>query len=190
MTALATTADVDLSTCDREPIHTPGFIQSHGCLLACRSGEFELTHVSANAASLLGISLQTQLTNADIRHVLGDGNVALLDASLSAGAVGTGLAGRAFGLRISGSDRVWDGTVHDYGGMRFYELEPGAEAPVTPALELVRTILSQLQHCRTLRDLCDQSVHLIRDLIGFDRVMVYRFLEYGAGHFIAESKSA
>ncbi|MCC2610177.1 hypothetical protein LKS17_10000 [Rhizobium petrolearium] len=26
---------IDLGNCDREPIHIPGSIQSHGCLVAC-----------------------------------------------------------------------------------------------------------------------------------------------------------
>ena len=31
-------ATVTLDNCDREPIHVPGSIQPHGCLLACDIG--------------------------------------------------------------------------------------------------------------------------------------------------------
>src|ERR1700712_1948404 len=54
----------DLTNCDREPIHIPGKIQSHGFLIAVDKG-FLITHCSENigqflntdAANMLGQSL-------------------------------------------------------------------------------------------------------------------------------------
>lgn len=190
MTALTVAAELDLTTCDREPIHIPGLIQPHGCLLAVRSGEFEITHFSANAPALCGIAPRQHLAGADIRSILGEGNVAALERALSPVTMGTGIAGRVFALKLPSGNGLWDGSVHDYAGLRIFELEPAQDDSSTAPLDLVRSILNQLQQCRTLRDLCDQSVRLIRDLIGFDRVMVYRFLEDGAGQVVAEAKSA
>jgi len=34
---------VDLTNCDREPIHVPGAIQPHGVLLACRGEAFTIS---------------------------------------------------------------------------------------------------------------------------------------------------
>src|SRR5215813_3216593 len=45
---------VDLTNCDREPIHIPGSIQPHGCLLACDSDVSSIRRHSANAAAMLG----------------------------------------------------------------------------------------------------------------------------------------
>jgi light-regulated signal transduction histidine kinase (bacteriophytochrome)/CheY-like chemotaxis protein len=189
MSSLATVPAADLASCDREPIHIPGSIQPHGFLLACRMGDFAITHVSANTPGLVGIAPQQQLCGADIRSVLGDATAAALDKSLDQVLQATGLAGRTFGVRIAGSELLWDAAVHEYDGMRIYELEPaGGEAGGVEPLHLVRTILNQLQQAKTLRDLCDQAVRLIRDLIGYDRVMVYRFLDGGAGQVIAEAK--
>lgn len=189
MTAMSDLSAVDLNSCDVEPIQWPGLIQPHGCLFACRSGEFVITHVSANAQSLAGIASTQQLVGADIRSVIGAGNVAALDNALAQVSFTTGLSGRVFGLRLAGNESVWDGAAHEFGGMRIYELEPAGDSSVAPPLELVRTILGQLHQCRTLRDLCDQAVHLIKDLIAFDRVMVYRFLDDGAGQVVAEAKN-
>lgn len=36
---------VDLTNCDREPIHIPGAIQPHGVLLACRGDAFTVVQV-------------------------------------------------------------------------------------------------------------------------------------------------
>jgi light-regulated signal transduction histidine kinase (bacteriophytochrome) len=52
---LATTKPVDLTNCDREPIHIPGSIQSHGCLLACDGSVAVVRRHSANTAAMLGL---------------------------------------------------------------------------------------------------------------------------------------
>lgn len=39
---------VDLSNCDREPIHIPGKIQSHGCLLVLQEPELIILQASCN----------------------------------------------------------------------------------------------------------------------------------------------
>ncbi len=46
---------IDLTNCDREPIHIPGSIQPHGCLLACDNAARRVVCHSANAAAMLGL---------------------------------------------------------------------------------------------------------------------------------------
>lgn len=188
MSGVATVPVVDLASCEHEPIHIPGLIQPYGFLIACRKGEFEITHASVNTSALAGVTHQQPLCGADIRSVLGDSTISALDKALNEGSHEPGLAGRVFAVRIAGNDQAWDAAVHDFDGMRIYELEPAMASGRADPLHLVRTILGQMQQAKTLRDLCDQSVRLIRDLIGYDRVMVYRFLEDGAGQVIAESR--
>ena len=45
---------VDLSSCDREPIHIPGSIQPHGCLFAVRDSDLIVLQVSANVHQFFG----------------------------------------------------------------------------------------------------------------------------------------
>ena len=52
--------EVDLTTCDREPIHIPGAIQPHGVLLAL-DDELRAVMVSANVASLLDVTADDAL---------------------------------------------------------------------------------------------------------------------------------
>jgi light-regulated signal transduction histidine kinase (bacteriophytochrome) len=49
-------------------------------------------------------------------------------------------------------------------------------------------MLSKLEQARTLNDLCSETVGQIKDLIGFDRVMIYRFLPDGSGQVVAEAR--
>lgn len=47
---------VDLSNCDREPIHVPGSVQPRGVLLAVSEPDLIVQQVSENLADLLGVS--------------------------------------------------------------------------------------------------------------------------------------
>ena len=48
---------VNLENCHREPIRTPGGIQSHGVLLAADEQTLEVVQASANAAGMFGASV-------------------------------------------------------------------------------------------------------------------------------------
>src|SRR4029079_176650 len=45
-----------------------------------------------------------------------------------------------------------------------------------------------LQRATTLQDLCEATVHEIRRITGFERVMLYRFDEQGHGSVDAEAR--
>ena len=51
---LSTGEPVDLDNCHREPIHIPGSIQPHGCLLAIDPATLEVIVASANCADFFG----------------------------------------------------------------------------------------------------------------------------------------
>ena len=52
---LAPGEPVDLSNCEREPIHVPGSIQPHGVLLAVTEPDLVVEQVSDNLADLVGM---------------------------------------------------------------------------------------------------------------------------------------
>lgn len=45
---------VDLTNCDREPIHIPGLIQPHGVLLVLQDSTLEIVQVSSNTQEIIG----------------------------------------------------------------------------------------------------------------------------------------
>jgi chemotaxis family two-component system sensor kinase Cph1 len=51
---------IDLSNCEREPIHIPGKIQSHGVLIAI-SREFKITYCSENIFDIAQVNAVTLL---------------------------------------------------------------------------------------------------------------------------------
>ena len=48
--------EVDLSTCDREPIHIPGSIQPHGVLLVVDRQRRAIEQVAGDSLGLLGVA--------------------------------------------------------------------------------------------------------------------------------------
>lgn len=48
--------EVDLSSCDREPIHIPGSIQPHGLLLVVDSGSGTVIHAAGDVETRLGVA--------------------------------------------------------------------------------------------------------------------------------------
>ncbi len=71
---LQTTRDIDLTACEREPIHIPGSIQPHGVLLAVRLSDRTLAYASANIAETFGLDPSGALDRpfADILPVLSE----------------------------------------------------------------------------------------------------------------------
>ncbi|MEQ1717055.1 MAG: GAF domain-containing protein [Hyphomicrobium sp.] len=191
MTAIVSDRVADLAACDREPIHIPGSIQAHGIFFACTKDDWRITHVSGTAAAL-GRGAAKTLVGQQLASVLGEAAVKKLAHITLAQSSGTAIPARLFGLKIKGRKALVDATLHALEDVRIIELEPASAdgADATPPLDLVRAILSKLQLSRRLSDLCEQTVTQLRGLIGFDRVMIYRFLQDGAGEVIAESREA
>jgi light-regulated signal transduction histidine kinase (bacteriophytochrome) len=53
--------EVDLTNCDREPIHISGHIQPHGVLIAVSEPELEILQISENKQDLLGVEAESAI---------------------------------------------------------------------------------------------------------------------------------
>jgi len=173
---------VDLSNCDREPIHVPGAVQPHGVLFAVDEATLEVRQVSENVAQVLG---------RPPKDVLGRPLDALL-AWDQPGQLGEALAvdgtSDRYPLRLVAGDRAFDALVHRYAGALIVEIEPAPSAPPLPRDALTRAV-EALQRARTVSELCESVVRQVRRLTGFERVMVYCFDEAGHGAVIAEDRA-
>lgn len=185
MSATLVPPTVNLDNCDREPIHIPGAIQSHGALLAV-APDGTLRWVSAGAADLLGVALPALDERLAEGHLGGDAEVQVaLAGALEAGEEGmpplqheVTLGGRAFDL-----------SVHRSGGLAVAEFEarrPGME-PGAFAIRAHRG-LDRLRRGRSVQELLELAVTEVRALTGFDRVMAYRFRHDASGDIVAEAR--
>lgn len=184
-------------------IQRGGHIQPFGCMIAVDEPSFRIIGYSENARDMLGLTPQSvpSLEKPEILTI-GTDVRALFTPSSSA------LLERAFGAReITLLNPIW---IHSKNsGKPFYailhridvgiviDLEPARTED--PALSIAGAVQSQklavraISHLQSLpggdiKLLCDTVVESVRDLTGYDRVMVYKFHEDEHGEVVAESR--
>jgi light-regulated signal transduction histidine kinase (bacteriophytochrome) len=174
---------VDLTSCDREPIHLLGAIQSFGFLLAVnadwtvvRASENTYSHIGLNPGQLIGHPA-ARCIHGDVLHDI-RGRLQLATAP--------GVVERLFGQQLVSGGKAFDVAVHQSGRETILEFEPAEEQQVS-ALATLRTVFNRLERHSTQADLCRDAARQVRALTGFDRVMIYRFADDGSGEVIAES---
>ena len=175
---------VDLNNCDREPIHQIGAIQNFGALIAVTTDGM-IAHRSANFAEILKTtklpeigSQLSALFTPEAMSLIGRASGLLHDASS---------VERLFGVHLVGGKGPFDCAIHASAGLTVIEIEPSASEEMDRQLRMLQPILRQLERSSDLDDLCQQAADRLRDLLGFDRVMVYRFQPDESGAVIAES---
>jgi diguanylate cyclase (GGDEF)-like protein len=185
---LSIAEDVNLTNCDREPIHLSGATQPHGVLLAAREhdadGDLVVRRASGNTETHLGLVPS-----------------AILDAPLRL-ALGTDLAGRLRQAlddpRASGSDPLvghlptgacYEMTWHRIDDFVVVELEPAAVHAAVSMSALfsdVRQAMHAMEAAGGVQELCETAAAEVKRLTGYDRVMVYRFHSDEHGEVVAE----
>jgi chemotaxis family two-component system sensor kinase Cph1 len=175
---------VDVSNCEKEPIHIPGSIQAHGVLLSLREPQLEVMQVSANAAALFGIGPEL-LVGRLLEELLDAAAVAELTQALESNQPHET---NCFRVKVGADD--FDALVHRHDGATILELERvDSGQSMLPLHRRLQRAVSRLQHTHRLRELCDTTVKEIRELTGFDRVLVYRFDDEDNGEVLAEDKA-
>ncbi|MBZ4415292.1 ATP-binding protein [Myxococcus sp. RHSTA-1-4] len=172
--------ELDLSQCDREPIHLLGGVQPHGVLLAFREPDLAVTVVSANTESLPGLPPQA-LLDQPITRVLDAPGLRRVRAGTAAGPV-----------RVTVGGLACSALLHDSDGLSVLELEPLAGDDTSAeedALAAVHRLVSPLSGARGTSSLLQSTADAVRALTGFDRVMVYRFHADWHGEVVAESRA-
>jgi chemotaxis family two-component system sensor kinase Cph1 len=182
---------IDLDNCAREPIHIPGSIQPRGVLAVVQEPAFEVRQVSANVAELLGRPVDAVLGQ-HLSALIGPQQAARVEQVAS-----------TFGslrqhnpleceIDVAGEPRAFDAILHrEPGGVLLVELEIAyGERPFSfpNTYQAVRGAVEELNRASTLTELYAIAARAVRDLTGFDRVMVYRYDKEYNGEVVAESK--
>ncbi|MRG59597.1 diguanylate cyclase [Agromyces sp. CFH 90414] len=153
-----------LAECAKEPIRTPGSIQGHGTLLGIdQTGVIAVA--SENAARWLG------------QPVLDIGNAELEYAVRTGRAVDP--------VRITWEGVASDAIVHRADGLTLVEIEPVPEGNEYARTAVVGAIM-RVATTTSIDELRTMAAAEIRDITGFDRVMVYHFHDDGHGEIVAD----
>lgn len=181
---------VDLSNCDREPIHIPGQIQSHGFLLVIDS-KYIIQFLSENTFNFLG-DISAKLLGQPLyflESIIGDVQQPDFITQLLNFGKGNNnfkqtnpfefsLAGVSFNLIISTSAEFY-----------LLEFEPAVSTITLDIQSMVGRSISEMLGDKNLKNLLNNAAVQVKNIIHYDRVMVYRFAEDGHGEVIAEAKN-
>ena len=178
-------AAVDLTNCDREPIHIPGAIQPYGFLLCLDPATGRVVQASANTAELLGRPAET-LLGADLGALLPPARAAEVAAVFPTLTEAHQLLGVRLDL-VPGQP-LYKLIMHRYDGLLWLEFEPVAAeaAPATLDLPLLNAAMGEMLAANQLVAFCQRTVEQVRAVTGFDRVAIYRFAPDESGEIIAE----
>src|SRR5689334_10595460 len=175
---------IDLTNCDREPIHLLGAIQPIGFLLAVNT-DWMVARVSANFEEFFGKRPEDvigkpalDVLSAEAVHAIRN-RLALL-ASPDA-------SERIFRCRLFDESVLFDIAVHMIDGLVVIEGEPSSDHAYGDATGTVRGMIARLDNAQSLERFFNEGARQVRALTAFDRVMVYRFDEDGSGEVVAES---
>jgi len=179
---------VDLTNCDTEPIHIPGKIQGHGFLVSVDKNSM-ITECSQNIADFLPTSpaeiLGRPLNILD--NLFGNRHTEdfiklLQDARTYQGSetfnpYPVSIDGKPFNQIIHLSDRGC-----------LIEFEPESADARSDTQRILSNSLSVMLADADLSQLLFRSAEQIRNIIDYDRVMIYKFHTDGHGEVVAEAK--
>lgn len=180
---------VNLETCDQEPIHLIGAVQPHGALIAVNKDSLIIEYASVNTASFVGAP-PDEILGKELSILIGAENAHALPTSPLVPSLPKLLKPWFFTFQaLDGTTIKAECLPHQSNGLIILEfIHPEtAPAPVWEDELLRRGILSELLKPSALGELTEASAKIIRDVTGFDRVMIYKFAEDKHGEVIAES---
>ena len=182
---------VDLTNCDKEPIHIPGKIQSHGFLVAVNSQTQIVNYISENIAPFiteapknflgkpideLEKSLPISVLQLKLGQVLLMGSTNQYFESINPFSLE--LNGKPYNLivSVSGDNKI----------LEFETVESDLDFDIQ---KVIGRSVSEILSGKNLNSLLVNAAHEIKKIILYDRVMIYRFGEDGHGEVVAEVKN-
>ncbi len=148
---------IDLTNCDREPIHIPGLVQPHGVLLVLHGSTLEILQVSRNTFELLGCSVE-ELLGRPLTDLLGDEQVKLIQHCLTEDFESI----NPLNLLIERQQQsiAFDGIVHRLDSFIVLELEPNiieSHANFSDFYHQVKGPITRIQKAPTLLKMCQEA---------------------------------
>jgi light-regulated signal transduction histidine kinase (bacteriophytochrome) len=178
---------INLTNCDHEPIHLPSRIQSFGVLISV-TPDWIINHASVNVSSMFGKEaadiIGTPLVDLFGREALHDirGRLQLLNTA--------DYVERIFGLTVAGLEEKLDAAIHLSEQSIILEFERHEASGRKDHVGYVRPMIERVKKAESVEALCQTAARQLKALIGFDRIMTYKFAEDATGEVIAEVHEA
>ena len=174
--------NVDLNDCDKEPVHIIGKIQDHGFLIAFDIQSHTITRGSTNLSLLFNTSIDVIL----------DSKIStIIDLEVIEEFILHQLTNTIFykNLRINNEDLIL--IAHTSHSEYIFEFEKNTvNLSSFEYHHRLTNIISEINSFADVQQMCDKSVKLIKDYLGYDRVLIYKFDVDGNGQIVAEEKES
>ena len=183
--------EVDQSNCDIEPIHIPGQIQTHGFLIVV-DDLLIIRFLSDNAGNYIhqasGLLLGKSLN--DFEQFFKNAHQSDFITQL----INLGKANKSFDqtnpFQISIEGVQFHLVISTSANYFMLEFEPAISTDNgTDIQRMIGHTLTQMLADKKLNHLLDNTAKQIKNIIHYDRIMIYRFGELGHGEVVAESKN-
>jgi diguanylate cyclase (GGDEF)-like protein/PAS domain S-box-containing protein len=183
----------DLERCASEPIHLPGSIQPHGCLLAFDPFELSIRQASHNVEEFLGESVDA-LLGRKLETVFPESELAPMREAITAICHDrhhqTGTHVPLYLSSPAGAQPLL-GLMHVHAGLAILELErirSDDSSHVPRWMWQTDETLAAMRLAQQADDLFQIAVEGLRAVAGLDRVMLYRFDADWNGEVVAEAR--
>lgn len=165
----------DLTACEREPIHIPGAVQPHGALLSVSRQDGRVLQASRSVAQVFGVEAESLL-----------GRPCQAMFAWPEGGDENGVQSRPIRL-LAGADGQWQAIAHVEASRCLIEIEPRWARENSQLPEQADALARRLDECISPADLAARAARRLQRLLGYDRVMIYRFDADHNGEILAEA---
>ncbi|WP_342550020.1 diguanylate cyclase [Paenibacillus sp. FSL P2-0089] len=181
---------VDLNNCEKEPIHIPGLIQPHGVLLAVTQDTApRIVQASLNTGKLLGTAAES-LLGTPMADLVGPEQLKMmLERSVNAKETAD-LQYIVITIKVADQPEDFFCIIHESEGLMIVELEPASidQSDSSNDFDWIRTFFGRLKHTANRLEASQAAAEQVKEMLGYDRVMIYEFDEQWNGKVIAEAK--
>lgn len=175
---------VDLTNCDKEPIHILGKIQAYGCLLGIHTKTRTVTYVSKNCDKLFGVKAEDMLDKTIEECLVAAGEYVQQEITRFVNDFSVDRHQKNYEIKLQ--DKLYYAIISQSGETLVAEFEPADKTVIIN--DRVYDGVSKIIASNATDKLLDSAVKEIKSIISYDRVMVYRFLNDGSGKVVAEVK--
>ena len=182
------THKVDLENCEDEPLSYIQVIQPHVCLLVADIKTSRIRYVTDNSARIIGHEWR-EVLDQSLQQVLPFEATAQIAVGLSREDEFETLNPIQAFFTIDSERILKNIIVHRDGQRLLIEIEPASEfVQASRYQQFLSRAIARIQQIQEYDNLFVETARVIRQVTGYDRVMIYRFDKDFNGEVIAEAR--
>lgn len=174
-----------LDNCDTEPIHIPGSIQNHGFHIATDQA-FTVRYCSENIAQFTDIDAE-QILGKELHEIAQFGDDVHEQLKGIVGILATQDQNNRHSFQLSFKGKPFHVIANLHNGFYTLDFEPADCGLSNDIQSLIGRSLSEILSDSNLQRLLTNAATQVKKIIGYDRIMVYKFHDDGHGEVVAEA---